>query len=139
VKKSYNIQFFLQQHQSHIPIALKFSATIQFKFSVKKSFNIQKLLHRKSKRHGTKPHAPHPSLIKSSSKKPRTQSEASRFSGSHNYNTKQNKTKLPSFIDGSLHIKMFDTNMMVTHPLNLAKCYWLYLHYGNSPLWMNLW
>jgi hypothetical protein len=66
-------------------------------------------------------HAPHPSLTKSSPKKPRTQSEASRFSGSHNYNTKQNKTKLPSFIDGSLHIKMFDTNMMVTHPLTLPN------------------
>jgi hypothetical protein len=45
-----------QQHQRHIPIPPKFSAT------VKKSFNIQELLHRKSKCHGTKPM--HPSSSK---------------------------------------------------------------------------
>jgi hypothetical protein len=38
------------QHQRHIPIPLK--------FSVKKSFNIQELLHRKSKCHETKPMCP---------------------------------------------------------------------------------
>jgi hypothetical protein len=37
-------------------------------------------------------------LVKSFGKTPRTRSEASCFSGSHNYNTKQNKNKLPSFI-----------------------------------------
>jgi hypothetical protein len=39
-----------QQHQRRIPIPAK--------FSVKKSFNIQELLHHKSKRHGTKPMHP---------------------------------------------------------------------------------
>jgi hypothetical protein len=33
-------------------------------------------------------------LVESFSKAPRTRIEASRFSGSHNYNTKQNKTNL---------------------------------------------
>jgi hypothetical protein len=61
---------------------------------VKKSFNIQELLHCKSKRHGTKAHAPF--LVESFPKKPKTQSEASWLVGSHNYKTKQNK--LPSFI-----------------------------------------
>ncbi len=42
-----------QEHQKHIPIPSKFSATIQFNFQWKK-FNIQKLLHRKSKGHRTK-------------------------------------------------------------------------------------
>ncbi len=41
---------------------LKFSATISFKCSVKKSFNIQELLHCKSKRHGTKAYATLPPL-----------------------------------------------------------------------------
>jgi len=64
---------------------------------VKKSFNIQELLHHKSKCHETKPM--HPSLLHERfPKRPRTQSEASQFGGSHKY--KQNKTnKLPSFID----------------------------------------
>jgi hypothetical protein len=42
-----------------------------------------------------KAHAP--LLVKSFPKTPRTQSEASQISGSHNYKTKQNK--LPSSID----------------------------------------
>jgi hypothetical protein len=54
---------------------------------VKKSFNIPKLLHHKSKPHGTKPYAP--LLVKSFPKTPRTQSEASQFFESHNYKTKQ--------------------------------------------------
>jgi hypothetical protein len=62
---------------------------------MKNSFNIQKLLHYKSKHHGTIPM--NPLLVKSFSKTPRTRSEASRFGGSHNITTKQNK--LPSFID----------------------------------------
>jgi hypothetical protein len=65
---------------------------------VKKSFNIQELLHCKSKHHGTKAHAA--LLVESFLKRPRTQSEASRFGGSHKY--KRNKTNyLPSFIDRS--------------------------------------
>jgi hypothetical protein len=51
---------------------------------VKKSFNIQELLHRKSKHHGTKPM--HPSLLRAFQR---------------NYKTKQNK--LPSFIDRLEH------------------------------------
>jgi hypothetical protein len=54
---------------------------------VKKSFNIQELLHHKSKRHGTKPM--HSLLVESFPKTPRTRSETSRFSGSHNDKTKQ--------------------------------------------------
>jgi len=48
-------------------------------------------------------------LVKSFPKTPRTQSEASRFGGTHNYKTKQNK--LPSFIeiDGSW---LFHTNTL---------------------------
>jgi len=84
--KSYSSRSF-EQHQRHISIPLKFSATI--KFSVKKSFNIQEFLHYKSKHHGTKPMHP------SSSKTPRTQSKASQFSGSHNC---KNKTKQIIFL-----------------------------------------
>jgi hypothetical protein len=63
---------------------------------VKKSFNIQKLLHRKSKHLGTKPMHP--------SKRPRMQPEASRFGGSHK--CKQNKrNKLPCFIDRFVQCK----------------------------------
>jgi hypothetical protein len=66
---------------------------------VKKSFNIQELLHRKSKCHETK--LMHPSSSsRGFPKSPRTRSEASWFGVSHKY--KQNKTKqnkLPSFID----------------------------------------
>ncbi len=84
-----------QQDQRHIPIPLN-------KFSVKKSFNIQELLHHESKHHGTKAHA----RVLSESFPQRTQSKASWFGGSHNYNTKQNKTNyLPSFTDRSSNNK----------------------------------
>ncbi len=52
---------------------------------MKKSSNIQELLHRKSKHHGTNPM--HPLLVKSFPTRWRTQSEAS--CRSHNYKTKQ--------------------------------------------------
>jgi hypothetical protein len=42
-----------QQHQRHIPIPPKILATLIY-FFVKKSFNIQELLHCKSKHHETK-------------------------------------------------------------------------------------
>jgi hypothetical protein len=45
------------------------------KFTMKKSFNIQELLHHKSKLHGTKAHAP--LLIDSFPKTLKTQSQAS--------------------------------------------------------------
>jgi hypothetical protein len=64
---------------------------------VKKSFNIQELFAPQvQKCHGTKPMPL--LLVKSFPKTPRTRSEASLlFGGSHNYNTKQNKTNyLPS-------------------------------------------
>ncbi len=54
---------------------------------MKKSFNIQELLHRKSKHHETKADAP--LLLESFPKRPRTQSEASWFGGSHRYKIKQ--------------------------------------------------
>ncbi len=62
---------------------------------MKKSFNIQELLHHKSKCHGMKAHAP--LLVEIYPKTPRTWSEVSQFGGSHNHKTKQ--SKLPSFID----------------------------------------
>jgi hypothetical protein len=62
---------------------------------MKISFNIQEFLHHKSKHHATKADAA--LLLKSFPKRPRTQSEASRFDGSHNYKTKQTKY-LPSYI-----------------------------------------
>ncbi len=62
---------------------------------MKKSFNIQELLHHKSKCHGMKAHAP--LLVEIYPKTPRTGSEVSQFGGSHNHKTKQ--SKLPSFID----------------------------------------
>ncbi len=94
------------------------SATIYFYFQGRNYFNIQKLLHLKSKRHGTKPiqllfnlifseeivqysrtfapqvqtswdQAHSPLLVQSFPNTPRTQSEASWFSRSHNYKTKQ--------------------------------------------------
>ncbi len=84
--KSYSSKSF-QQHQRHIPIPPKFSAT------VKKSFNIQKLLHRKSKCHGTKPM--HPSSWRAFQ---RHQEHNLKHPGSVNLiTTKQNKTNyLPS-------------------------------------------
>jgi len=48
-----------QQHQRHIPILPKISVKIYF--LLKKSLNIKKLLHWKSKRHGTKPMYPYSS------------------------------------------------------------------------------
>ncbi len=67
---------------------------ILLKFLVKKSFNIQELLHHKSKPHETKAHAfllvkYFECFPKTSKIIPRTQSEASHFGGSHNYKTKQ--------------------------------------------------
>jgi hypothetical protein len=56
---------------------------------MKESFNIQELLHRKSKCHETNPNVT--LLLKSFPKRPRTQFEASQFGGSHKY--KQYKTK----------------------------------------------
>jgi hypothetical protein len=53
---------------------------------MKKSLNIQELLHRKSKRHGTKPMH----LVESFPTTPRILSEASWFGGSHNYKNKTN-------------------------------------------------
>jgi hypothetical protein len=61
---------------AEIPLILK---------SVKKSFNIQELLQHMSKMSRNQAHAP--LLIESFQKTPRTQSEASWFSESHNYKT----------------------------------------------------
>jgi len=63
---------------------------------VKKSFNIQELLHHKSKRHETK--LMHPSSSRAFKRDQEHDLKASWFGGSHRY--KQNKTnKLPSFKD----------------------------------------
>jgi hypothetical protein len=62
---------------------------------VKKSFNIQELLHHTSKRQWNQALAL--LIIESFPKTPRTRSEESWFGGSHIYKTKQNKTNyLPS-------------------------------------------
>ncbi len=92
-----------QQHQRHIPIPLKFSATI-FSHNFQPRFNlifIEEIIQY------SRTFAPQvqtswnqaqaPLLVQSFPKTPRTRSEACWFSGSHNYKTKQNK--LPSFID----------------------------------------
>ncbi len=87
-----------QQHQRHISIPPKFFNYDLIKILVKKSVNIQELLHRKSKHHGTKPMQPY---------------SLRAFQRHHEYNlkhpdsvdslsAKQNKTKqykLSSFID----------------------------------------
>jgi hypothetical protein len=78
-----------QQHQRHIPIPPKFSAS-----ETKIIFNIQELLHHKSKRHETKPM--HPSLSRAFQ---RHQERGLKHPGGSVdlITTKQNK--LPSFID----------------------------------------
>jgi hypothetical protein len=61
---------------------------------MKKSFNIQELLHRKSKRHGTKPM--HPSSLKAFQRHPE---HNLKHPGSVNFITKlQNKTKQTTLI-----------------------------------------
>jgi hypothetical protein len=55
---------------------------------MKNSFNIQELLHCNL----IEPGPCTPLLVESFPKTPRTRSEASRFGGTHNYKTKQNKT-----------------------------------------------
>jgi hypothetical protein len=91
-----------------------------FEFSVKNAaFNIQELLHRKSKRHGPKPHAL--LLVKSFPKTPSKNKKikASQFGGSHNYKTKQNK--LPSFEDRCFSFQFLDVAEVVrTIEPNLA-------------------
>jgi len=90
--KSYSSRSF-QEHQRHIPIPPKFSAMIFIFIFVKKSFDIQELLHRKSKHHGTKPM--HPS---SSGAFPRHQEHDMKHLGLVDFiTTKKNKTNhLPS-------------------------------------------
>ncbi len=82
------------------PIAPKahsnFSKKFQLRFNLIFSKEIiQKLLHHKSKHHETKPM--HPSLSRAFQRHQEHKPEASQFSRSHDYNTKQNKTTyLPS-------------------------------------------
>jgi hypothetical protein len=66
-------------------------------FSVKKSFNIQELFAPQVQTPWNQAHAH--LLIKSFSKTPRTQSEASWFGGSHNHKNQNKTNNLPSFID----------------------------------------
>jgi hypothetical protein len=77
-----------QQHQRHLSIPPKISAMIYFNFQWR-SHSIFNNFYTRSPMH--------PSLSESFPKTPRTWSDASWFSGSHNYKTKQNKTNyLPS-------------------------------------------
>jgi hypothetical protein len=75
------------------------------------------------KRHEKKAHAPR-LIIESFQKTPRTISEASWFSGSHNYKTKQNK--LPSFIDRW-------QGRSVTHPLLSGVRQWRRMQTKKGP------
>jgi hypothetical protein len=91
---------------------------------VKKSFNIQELLHSKSKHHKIKAHAP--LLIESFPKTSRIQSESSRFSGSHTYKTKQTTFLHKSignelqWIEGHGHLEQFA--FVPPIPVNVANC-----------------
>ncbi len=75
-----------QQHQKHIPIPPKFSATISFHFILEL---IQYSRPFASQVQTPWNHARAPLLIESFPKTPRTWSQTSQFSGSHNYKTKQ--------------------------------------------------
>jgi hypothetical protein len=91
---------------------------------VKKSFNIQELLHSKSKHHKIKAHAP--LLIERFPKTSRIQSESSRFSGSHTYKTKQTTFLHKSivnelqWIEGHGHLEQFA--FVPPIPVNVANC-----------------
>ncbi len=93
------IKIFLKTPKAHSNSSEIFSYDL-IEFLVKKSFNIQELLGRKSKHHGTK--LMHPSLFSCSpprwelSKDTKNMIWSILFGGSHNYKTKQ--SKLPSFI-----------------------------------------
>jgi hypothetical protein len=96
--KSYQInpphQDLSNNTKKHIPIPLKFSGMIWFDliFSEEIIQYSQELLHPKSKRHGTKPHAP--LLAKSFPKTPRTWSEASQFTPPHQELSKGTKNMI---------------------------------------------
>ncbi len=72
----------VQQHQRHIPIPPKFSATIYFNFQRRNHSIFKNFCTATPKRLEPSPCTPPP-------KTPRTRSEASQFSGSHNHKTKQ--------------------------------------------------
>jgi hypothetical protein len=59
---------------------------------VKKSFNMQELLHRESKHHGTKPM--HPSPSRAIQRAEERDMKASWFAGSHKHKTNKQKTLL---------------------------------------------
>jgi hypothetical protein len=100
--KSYSSRSF-QRHQRHIPVPLK--------FLVKKSFNIQELLHHKSKcHHATKPMHPFWWWVFQRHQ----EQDLKHHSSVDLITTKQNKTKqnkLPSFID------RWQGHIVTTHPL----------------------
>jgi hypothetical protein len=73
-----------QQHQSHIPIHPKFSATIEFNFQWR-NHSIFKNFCTEVQAPWNQAHAP--LLVKSFPKTPRTRSEASQFDGYHKYKT----------------------------------------------------
>jgi hypothetical protein len=83
-----------QQHQRHAPILRNFQLWFNLIFD-EKIIQYSRTFARQVQMSWNQTHAP--LLVESFPKTPRTWSEASRFSGSHNYKTKQNK--LPCFID----------------------------------------
>jgi hypothetical protein len=95
-----------QEHKGTFQFLQNFQLQFNF-FSVKKSFNIQKLLHCKSKRHGTKPM--HPSSCRAFQ---RHQEHGLKHpSWVDLIPTTQNK--LPFFIDRSLFIHVIDLPVLV--------------------------
>jgi len=75
-----------QQHQRHIPIPLKFSATTYLIFS-EEIIQYSRTFGPQVETSWNQAHAT--LLVESFPKTARTRSEASRFGGSHNYKTKQ--------------------------------------------------
>jgi hypothetical protein len=100
-----NLTKWIPLNPAHQDLSNNTKGTFQFLWNVQrwfnlifteKIFNIQKLLDRMSKRHETKPM--HPSSSRTF-QRPRTRSEASRFSGSIKYKQNKQTNYLPSYID----------------------------------------
>jgi hypothetical protein len=76
-----------QQHQRHIPIPLKLSATILIYFFSEEIIQCSRTTTQQVEMAWNQTDAS--LLLKSFPNRPRTQSEASQFGGSHKYKTKQ--------------------------------------------------
>jgi hypothetical protein len=84
------------EHQRHVPIPLKLSATIWYNFQWRNRSIFKNFMHHKPKRHGTKP--VHPSSSRNFQR--HQQHNLKHLSSVDLITTKQNKTNyLPSWID----------------------------------------